>query len=363
MAHDLFISYSAKDKPIADAVCAALEAERIRCWIAPRDVLPGVPYGEALIEALNDSRVLVLVFSSHSNDSPQVMREVERAVSKGIFILPFRIENVPLCKEMEYYISTPHWLDAITTPMEECLARLAQTAKMLLERESHTDHAVHQTPNSSAETHAATAESPLRGPQASAFDMSPAPVETTAEPARAPEHPVPHPWTPPGSVTRPSPAPLRTAPEPASPGAAMSTGTAFGRRLAASVIDAVVVWGLWFVALTAVIGITGVHAGAGATGKPELGSSYGYGLFLLVSLAYCGGMLTTRGQTLGKMALGLRVAGPDGGKPAFWRAALRETVGKLVSSYVLCLGHLWMLWDQKQQTWHDKIAQTRVEPA
>jgi len=34
MAHDVFISYSAEDKPIADAVCAALEAEHIRCWIA-----------------------------------------------------------------------------------------------------------------------------------------------------------------------------------------------------------------------------------------------------------------------------------------------------------------------------------------
>src|SRR5207245_11628793 len=106
---------------------------------APRDVLAASPYGEALIEAINETRVLVLVFSSHSNDSPQVMREVERAVSKGILILPFRIEDVQLCKEMEYYISTPHWLDALTGPMEVCLARLAQTAKSLLERESHAE--------------------------------------------------------------------------------------------------------------------------------------------------------------------------------------------------------------------------------
>jgi len=43
MAHDVFLSYSSQDKPIADAVCAALEAKKIRCWIAPRDVLAGVP--------------------------------------------------------------------------------------------------------------------------------------------------------------------------------------------------------------------------------------------------------------------------------------------------------------------------------
>jgi hypothetical protein len=52
MAHDVFISYSSHDKPIADAVCAGLEAAKIRCWIAPRDMLPGVPYGGGGAEIL-----------------------------------------------------------------------------------------------------------------------------------------------------------------------------------------------------------------------------------------------------------------------------------------------------------------------
>ena len=69
MAHDVFISYSSTDKAIADSVCATLEGRRIRCWIAPRDITPGVPYGEALIEGLGASRLLVLVFSSHANVS------------------------------------------------------------------------------------------------------------------------------------------------------------------------------------------------------------------------------------------------------------------------------------------------------
>jgi TIR domain len=62
MAHDVFISYSAKDKTTADGVCATLEAKGIRCWIAPRDILPGMDWGEAIIEAINGSRVIVLVF-------------------------------------------------------------------------------------------------------------------------------------------------------------------------------------------------------------------------------------------------------------------------------------------------------------
>ena len=132
MAHDVFISYSNRDKAVADAACAALERRRIRCWIAPRDVLPGVPYGEALINAIQGSRVMVLVFSASANDSPQVMREVERAVSKGIPIIPFRIENVPPSKSMEFFISAPHWLDALTPPLEQHLEKLADTIELLL---------------------------------------------------------------------------------------------------------------------------------------------------------------------------------------------------------------------------------------
>jgi hypothetical protein len=135
MAHDVFISYSSNDKTAADAVCASLEARKIRCWIAPRDVLPGIPYGEAIINGINQSRLLVLVFSSSSNNSPQVMREIERAVHKGIAILPLRIDNVMPTKAMEYFVSSSHWLDAMTPPFEKHLQKLGETVQLLLSSE------------------------------------------------------------------------------------------------------------------------------------------------------------------------------------------------------------------------------------
>jgi hypothetical protein len=49
----VFVSYSSEDKTIGDGVCAVLEANRIRCWIAPRDVFAGSDYGEAIIDAIN----------------------------------------------------------------------------------------------------------------------------------------------------------------------------------------------------------------------------------------------------------------------------------------------------------------------
>ncbi|MEQ8174744.1 MAG: TIR domain-containing protein [Syntrophomonadaceae bacterium] len=132
MAHDVFISYSSQDKQIADALCAKLESNLIRCWIAPRDVLPGMEYAKALINAISESRILILVLSASSNNSPQVLREVERAVSKGILILPFRIENIALSESMEYYVSTQHWLDALTPPLEKHLQELTDSVLLLL---------------------------------------------------------------------------------------------------------------------------------------------------------------------------------------------------------------------------------------
>ena len=74
MAHDVFISHSAKDKATADAVCAKLEAEGIRCWIAPRDVTPGLEWGAAIIGAIKQAKVMVLVFTANANGSQEIRR-------------------------------------------------------------------------------------------------------------------------------------------------------------------------------------------------------------------------------------------------------------------------------------------------
>lgn len=136
MAHDVFISYSSKDKPVADTVCAGLEGRGIRCWTAPRDILPGVDWGAAIIDAITGAKVMVLIFSGNANSSSQIKREVERAVAKGVKILPFRIEDVPMSKNLEYFISTPHWLDALTRPLEGHIERLADTVRLLAARDS-----------------------------------------------------------------------------------------------------------------------------------------------------------------------------------------------------------------------------------
>ena len=132
MPHDVFISHSKQDKPTADAACAALEVAGIRCWIAPRDVLPGTTWSGSIVRAIGDSRIMVLVFSSNSNGSQQVLREVDCAVNEGVVVVPFRIEAVHPSDDMKFYLSTPHWLDAITPPLAAHLKELCRSVQALL---------------------------------------------------------------------------------------------------------------------------------------------------------------------------------------------------------------------------------------
>lgn len=136
MAHEVFISYSSRDKAVADAAVAAIESRGARCWIAPRDIHAGNDWAAAIIDAINSCQLLVLVYSASANESQQIKRELERAVNRGVPMLPFRIENVPMSKAMEYFISTPHWLDALSAPLEPHIERLADTVALLLEEGS-----------------------------------------------------------------------------------------------------------------------------------------------------------------------------------------------------------------------------------
>lgn len=132
MAHDVFVSYSQHDKAVADAVVARLEREGVRCWVAPRDIQPGTSWGDAIVDAIAASQVMVLVLSGDSNRSRQVLREVERAVAGDVTLLPFRIEHIDPTGAMAYFLGVDHWLDAMTPPLDHHLDRLSRIVKVLL---------------------------------------------------------------------------------------------------------------------------------------------------------------------------------------------------------------------------------------
>src|SRR5262249_46165918 len=112
MSHDVFVSYAAEEKSIADRMCAALEAKGFRCWMAPRDIEAGTSFPAAIVNAVQSSRVLVLVLSSHSDASPHVKSEVRCAFDNDIPIVPLRVEEFDVSTDLQYFLSTVQWLDA-----------------------------------------------------------------------------------------------------------------------------------------------------------------------------------------------------------------------------------------------------------
>ena len=137
MPHVIFLSHSSHDRDIAATICAALEKTGIGVWMAPRDIQAGDDWGASIINAINTSRVMVLIFTSWSNESPQVIRELERAVAKGVRLLPVRVDNVNPSGSMEYFLGTTHWLDAFSGPLENHLPSIIKTVEDAL-REGKT---------------------------------------------------------------------------------------------------------------------------------------------------------------------------------------------------------------------------------
>ena len=135
MAHDVFISYSSKDKKVADAVCAALESVKIRCWVAPRDVLAGEKWPEAISDAIEKSPIMVLIFSSNSNNSKDVSKELVLAMNVGVTVIPLRIEDIQPKGVMKYYLSDTHWIDALNPPTKKQIESIVETVSLLVYKE------------------------------------------------------------------------------------------------------------------------------------------------------------------------------------------------------------------------------------
>jgi hypothetical protein len=131
MPHDVFISYSSKDKPVADRVCHALEEKGVRCWIAPRDIPYGAEWQDAIIGALTEAGAMVVVFTHNTNDSAHVRREVSAALDAGAIVIPFRTEEAALEGALRYNLINLHWLDATSPPVEAHIEGLIATLKSL----------------------------------------------------------------------------------------------------------------------------------------------------------------------------------------------------------------------------------------
>jgi hypothetical protein len=107
----LFVSHIAEDRSTAMEIVRELEQRGIKCWIAPRDVRPGHPFDDEIVNAIENSRAMLLVFSDLCNESEYIRREVTVAGESHKIIIPFRIEDALPRHGLRVRLSDLHWID------------------------------------------------------------------------------------------------------------------------------------------------------------------------------------------------------------------------------------------------------------
>lgn len=128
----VFISHSSEDAGVAEKVCRTLEAAGLATWICSRDIQPGQTWAGAISEGLEQAGALVLLFTANANGSEHVLREVDLAVKQKVPILPVRLDNTPLRREVEYYINVAHWIAAPEGRIEPLLEKITDGCHSLL---------------------------------------------------------------------------------------------------------------------------------------------------------------------------------------------------------------------------------------
>lgn len=119
---DVFVSHAKEDQALAQDIVSRLEP-RWRCWIAPRDIPPGVTsWAGPIVEAIARSHVFLVIVSDSSIQSKEVLREVTLANEENLRLMPLRIDEAPLSTHMRYFFATVQRLEVIGWARERILA-------------------------------------------------------------------------------------------------------------------------------------------------------------------------------------------------------------------------------------------------
>ena len=139
MSADIFISFASQDAKTARTICTALEGRGFRCWISTRDIQPGENFQSAIVRAIRGAKVLLLVFTSNSNRSEEMTKELALASQQKLMVVPLRVENVDPSDAFAYEFATRQWID-LFADWEQAMNHLCARLSAALEDDrTHTD--------------------------------------------------------------------------------------------------------------------------------------------------------------------------------------------------------------------------------
>ncbi len=137
LQHDVFVSFSFKDQAVAQYVVNQLSSKyQIPCWICTSEILAGEHYKRVIVDAIIESRIVLLIQSEHSIASAEVPKEISVALDKNKIVIPFVIDEAELKGDLEYDLLAVHRVDATRPTMDERIEELARQIYAVLNKHS-----------------------------------------------------------------------------------------------------------------------------------------------------------------------------------------------------------------------------------
>lgn len=127
----VFVSYSSKESKAANQLKQVLEANGIKCWMAPQSIPAGSDYAYEIPKAISSCKALVLMLSKASQESKWVPKEVGSAIGKGKIIFPFQIDDADIDDAFNFLLLNSQRISAYNR-LSEAYRELINRLKALL---------------------------------------------------------------------------------------------------------------------------------------------------------------------------------------------------------------------------------------
>ena len=114
MSAEVFVSYSSQDFEEVHCIVERLRGAGVSVWMDEGGIEAAALWSEAIVDAINDCKVLIMMVSSHSTDSTNVVKEVMLSSESGKVILPIYLEEAEIPSRLKYQLTGIQHLEAFS---------------------------------------------------------------------------------------------------------------------------------------------------------------------------------------------------------------------------------------------------------
>ena len=113
MQYDVFISYTAEDEKLVEKITAYFEHYNLSCFFACRDLPAGIPWSQGIAEAVEQSRIALVVYSDNYNSASWLDDELSKIAESGNPIFVYALTNANYSEGKNDYLKNVPCVGAV----------------------------------------------------------------------------------------------------------------------------------------------------------------------------------------------------------------------------------------------------------